>query len=151
MHLEEGQRDRHGGSQRLLKAGDAPISHGKGKEVAATAPAPHDTIALSLQPPKHQGIHSGFFSILGFAQRWQKASEKPSKVCFCSSQGWKGTRKMLPLWSCHLKCFLCLKKTLVFLPCFPNLVSSLPALSCDLFLSISQRCTHTHAHAQALT
>lgn len=109
--------------------------------MAAPAPALQDTNALSWQLPKHQGIHSGFSLILRFAKWWQKTSEKPSQASFCSSQGWKVTIKMVPLWSIE-NAFSGLKKTLVFLPRFPNLVSSLPALSCDLFLSISY--THTH-------
>ena len=108
--------------------------------MAAPAPALQDTNALSWQLPKHQGIHSGFSLILRFAKWWQKTSEKPSQASFCSSQGWKVTIKMVPLWSIE-HAFSGLKKTLVFLPRFPNLVSSLPALSCDLF-SISY--THTH-------
>lgn len=78
MHLEERGRESDTEDHRGSQAVGAPISHGKGEEVVVPAPAPQDTNALSLQPPKHQGIHSGFSFILRFAKWWQKTSEKPS-------------------------------------------------------------------------
>lgn len=103
------QRDRYRASQRLLEAGDAPISHGKGKEVVASASC--DTIALSWLPPKYWGVHSGFFLNSRVCEVVAESLGKALKNLLLFQSGYGGTVKMLPLWFCHLKCFLWLKET----------------------------------------
>lgn len=61
----EGPRDRHIGSRGLLDAGDTLISPGKGYEVAAPAPAHHDTIALFCYLQGTGAFSNGFSQFLG--------------------------------------------------------------------------------------